>query len=85
MPRFPIRLRSFILERDGHKCSECGYSSNSLCVHHKDRNPKNNSLDNLITLCKSCHSKEHGMDKIGITKSPPVDMQWHNHKRIHNN
>lgn len=33
------------------------------CVHHKDRNRYNNSLDNLQTLCKSCHQKIHEADK----------------------
>ncbi len=32
-------------------------------VYHKDRNIKNNNLSNLITLCLSCHSKEHLHEK----------------------
>ena len=29
---------------------------NKCCVNHKDRNPTNNSLDNLKLLCPNCHS-----------------------------
>lgn len=41
-----------------HKCSLCG-STEFLCVHHKDRDRKNNTVDNLQILCKSCHQKVH--------------------------
>lgn len=40
------------------KCEICG-STRFLEVHHKDRNRANNSEENLQTLCKSCHKKEH--------------------------
>jgi DNA-directed RNA polymerase specialized sigma subunit len=52
------------LERDHYKCAECG-SDNYVIVHHKDESRKkgnknmNNSLENLITLCKSCHADAH--------------------------
>ena len=41
-----------------NKCEWCN-SQKNLLVHHKDENRKNNNLDNLITLCKSCHQKLH--------------------------
>lgn len=40
------------------KCEWCG-SKKNLLVHHLDENRYNNNLDNLITLCKSCHQKHH--------------------------
>lgn len=40
------------------KCEVCG-SKKNLCVHHKDLNRHNNKESNLITLCRSCHTKEH--------------------------
>lgn len=40
------------------KCNRCG-SESFLCVHHKDRNRRNNAKENLEILCKSCHQKEH--------------------------
>lgn len=39
-------------------CSLCG-SQTDLHVHHIDRNPANNNLANLQTLCASCHLKLH--------------------------
>lgn len=39
-------------------CEVCRGTKN-LLVHHKDRNRKNNKEENLATLCKSCHGKEH--------------------------
>ena len=54
------------IERDGYKCLDCGRSDNfgkRLCVHHLDETGQtdspNNSLDNLVTLCHSCHAKRH--------------------------
>jgi len=46
------------IERDGHKCALCGYAE-KLVVHHKDVNRKNNSLENLQTLCHGCHGRIH--------------------------
>lgn len=45
------------------QCCELCSSQENLQVHHKDRNPKNNSLSNLQTLCASCHNKEHWKDR----------------------
>lgn len=38
-------------------CELCG--SQGVLVHHKDVDPFNNDLDNLIRLCRKCHGKEH--------------------------
>ncbi len=32
-------------------------------IHHKDRNWRNNSPDNLERLCSSCHGAEHAGDE----------------------
>ena len=44
------------------ECFKCG-SKKNLCVHHKDKNRKNNDLFNLMMLCRSCHTKEHDIQK----------------------
>jgi 5-methylcytosine-specific restriction endonuclease McrA len=55
-------LREEVLERDHHTCTVCGKPGN--IVHHEDgegrgsENP-NNSLDNLFTMCRSCHCIKH--------------------------
>lgn len=52
-----------IIERDCFSCTKCG-KSHHLIVHHIDgngyysKNP-NNSPENLITLCTSCHGFLH--------------------------
>ena len=47
--------------RDGYKCQVCGCSEvengEKLSVHHKDYDKKNIVIDNLISLCRSCHIK----------------------------
>lgn len=57
--------RGLAMSRDGNKCVRCG-GTKGLCCHHKDRSgstPKpNNSLNNLETLCRRCHAKEHAID-----------------------
>ena len=52
-----------VLERDKYKCQKCGADA-SLVVNHKDGSGRgkiinNNNLDNLVTLCNSCHPKLH--------------------------
>jgi len=39
-------------------CVNCK-SSNTLLVHHLDKNPINNDIENLIYLCSSCHKMIH--------------------------
>lgn len=48
------KINKLILHKD--KCEQCG-STKNLDIHHKDGNWKNNNLDNLICLCRSCHIK----------------------------
>lgn len=57
--------RQHILERDNHACQNC-----SRCIlychyaiHHIDLDKKNDNPDNLITLCNSCHSKLHSIER----------------------
>ena len=54
-----VRLR--VLKRDKNKCTRCG-SKKNLQIHHKTY--KNHfrelsHMQDLITLCKDCHSKKH--------------------------
>ena len=52
-------IRKAVILRDGCKCKECGKSNCKLEVHHIRPKRMNgaNTLDNLITLCESCHQK----------------------------
>ena len=42
------------------KCDKCG-TDRKIEIHHKDRDITNNSVDNLIPLCKNCHIDLHGI------------------------
>ncbi len=58
---FNKELKEQIRERDDFTCQECNYSEKelgyTLSVHHIDYDKKNNKLNNLISLCRSCHSQ----------------------------
>lgn len=57
-----IEKRDKIKKRDGYTCAKCK-SKKYLQVHHtyylKDKMPWQVPDDCLITLCGSCHKKEH--------------------------
>lgn len=51
------------------KCEICGFSDKRILqVHHKDKNRKHNTRDNLVLLCPNCHALEHWLDKSGMYK-----------------
>ncbi len=54
-------LKQKIKKNFRFRCQECFRHQNelehSLSVHHIDFNKKNNSENNLIPLCKSCHTQ----------------------------
>lgn len=54
-------LRRSVMERDNFSCQDCGgeYPYVKIVVHHIDFNPKNNTMDNLIVLCRACHARKH--------------------------
>lgn len=55
-----------ILARDGYKCVQCGMTDaehkekwgRPITVDHRDKNRKNNTDENLQTLCLSCHGRK---------------------------
>ena len=63
-------LKENILYRDDftcqwkEKCKGKRIKRNDLIIHHIDFNDKNNSTDNLITLCRYCHSGFHSNNHI---------------------
>lgn len=70
--------REIALLRDGHKCLRCG-TTEQIGVHHKDHSGKkenpNHSLDNLETLCNTCHCQEHVAEKKEPRTSFPTTCQ----------
>lgn len=68
-------------------CQECGAGASwrhgelvgALMVHHKDGDYRNNSPENLVTLCAHCHYMEHRPDsKRGGPRKTPDEfiMRW---------
>lgn len=54
--------RALTLEADNYECFLCG-SKENLIVHHRDKSGQtdspNHDPNNLITLCRSCHTLAH--------------------------
>ena len=62
-------MREYVLFRDGYECQCCHGKSKDkiLNVHHiESRKTVGNAPNNLITLCKTCHTRYHK----GVVKLP---------------
>ncbi len=57
-----IERRREVLARDGGRCVQCGTNTQLLDAHHiiPRREGGTDELDNLITLCRTCHAKLPG-------------------------
>lgn len=58
------KLRIKVWKRDGFKCAHCGIKlgdGKKPVTHHITpwKETMDDSIDNLITMCNSCHLKEH--------------------------
>lgn len=55
-------FKESVRQRDGYICALCGGVDNdvALSVHHIDYNRDNLDPTNLISLCRSCHTKTNG-------------------------
>lgn|SRR6185437_2595484 len=51
----------FQIDRKNCNREVCGYMEYECCldIHHKDKDPNNNSLENLKVVCVMCHRKIH--------------------------
>lgn len=64
---FNNQLKEQIRKRDNYRCQQCFREQSELrdknnkhyklSIHHIDYNKKNNSSENLISLCKQCHAQ----------------------------
>ena len=55
-------VRSLVLKRDNARCRDCGSKSLHNDVHHLTYiRLGTERLDDLITLCRECHNKRHGV------------------------
>ena len=44
------------------KCLNCG-SDEDVTIHHENGNLEDNSLGNLVALCRKCHNELHRIEK----------------------
>lgn len=60
-------------DRATYECPRCERGPESVEwfeVHHKDHDPTNGDLSNLVALCRKCHYEEHG-------RTPPESLsEW---------
>lgn len=57
------KKRLEVFQRDGFKCTFCSDSETQLQVHHLryHKNPIEQSISDLVTLCKDCHEITSGV------------------------
>ena len=55
--------RALYYEHHTNVICECCGSEQNICIHHKDENYKNNNIDNVQPLCRSCHIKHHNLKR----------------------
>ena len=57
--------------RQKERCDICAFTK-KLIIHHKDGNNRNSNWDNLMTLCRKCHTDFHynnlSLNNITINK-----------------
>ena len=67
-------IREYVLFRDEHTCQACNGKSKDavLEVHHiiQRKDGGTDRPDNLITLCHSCHHKQHNGKPLKLTVPP---------------
>jgi hypothetical protein len=72
------KMRGVILSRDGFRCVQCGMTDGEhkgkwgrpITIDHKDKNRKNNALENLQTLCLSCHGRKDLLPSLRVPRVP---------------
>lgn len=57
-------------------CQNCGKSNVTVAVHHIDCNPYNNSIDNLLVLCPSCHMKTHSLQPELVDEANEIPCEF---------
>lgn len=75
------QTREYVLKRDNYLCQHCNAPAQE--VHHKKKLTPENihdlsiclNPDNLISLCKDCHFKEHYQDKAEGHRTKPKEHE----------
>lgn len=77
---FDDNLKEQVRFRDSYKCRLCGCSQiengRQLSVHHIDYNKMNCDVNNLISLCISCHMKTNNNRKYWVEMFDNLCQGW---------
>ena len=75
-------LRKFRLFYDSYTCQDCGVTGKPLDVHHLTYDRFGHEfIDDVVSLCRTCHNFRHGKVKIAFMNCPtclqflPVTIQ----------
>ena len=62
-------LKMQLFDIRGARCERCGYDTKEILhLHHRDRNRKNNTAENLEIVCPNCHYLEHYLESSQVKK-----------------
>ncbi|MCP6760209.1 MAG: HNH endonuclease [Fischerella sp. CENA71] len=61
-------LKCIVPGEDTSKLTRSERMKRTLQTHHWDRNPSNNSAENLIALCSACHLLYHQGGKSNVSR-----------------
>lgn len=69
-------MRAAVLSRDGSACVKCGMTDEEhkakwgrpITIDHRDRNRSNNALQNLQTMCLTCHGAKDLLPRLRTSK-----------------
>lgn len=77
-----IDISKTIRTLDNYRCVQCGKTNTELHVHHivYVYNYGTHRKENLVTLCRACHEKEHGRsfdfgENLQNTDIPPLESR----------
>ena len=75
-----LATRRRALERDGHRCTQCG-KAGRLEAHHKIplwRAPDQDAyaLDGLVALCRGCHVRVTAEERLERNPRSPAEARW---------
>jgi len=63
------KFRKMVKENLEHKCMDCGVVSDQLDVHHLNYNNLwNESLNDVILVCRKCHERRHKKARMRFVK-----------------
>jgi len=59
--------RTKLIKERGSVCEMCGEQTGRIELHHKNQDRSANYPENLMLLCRSCHSEIHKRDRNWLT------------------